>query len=128
MDCGNVVAIVQLVTQVLKNDWSKAVQLEPVIRRIYAIVQRWVPPHRRVTAGTWRLLNDRKIEKVADLLNRAGTAHNARLLRNYVSLCFDFTCNHKYYNFLESDWSINPPIRALIGHLQSEIVILMINW
>ena len=42
--------------------------------------------------------------------------------------------NHKYYNFLESDWSINPPIRALIGrlhvigHLQSEIVILMINW
>ena len=42
--------------------------------------------------------------------------------------------NHKYYNFLESDWSINPPIRALIGHLhvighlQPEIVILMINW
>ena len=36
--------------------------------------------------------------------------------------------NHKYYNFLESDWPINPPIRALIGHLhvighfQSEIV------
>ena len=38
------------------------------------------------------------------------------------------TINHKYYNFLESHWSINPPIRALIGHLQSEIVILMINW
>ena len=42
--------------------------------------------------------------------------------------------NHKYYNFLESDWSINPPIGALIGHLhvighlQLEIVMLMINW
>ena len=41
--------------------------------------------------------------------------------------------NHKDYNFLESDWSINPPIRALIEHLhviehlQSEIVIFMIN-
>ena len=32
--------------------------------------------------------------------------------------------NHKYYNFLESDRSIHPPIRTLIGHLQSEIVIL----
>ena len=46
----------------------------------------------------------------------------------------DFSINHRYYNFLESDWSISPPIRALIGHLhvighlQSEIVILMINW
>ena len=41
--------------------------------------------------------------------------------------------NHKNHNFLESDWPINPPIRALIGHLhvighlQSEIVILMIK-
>ena len=26
--------------------------------------------------------------------------------------------NHKYYNFLESDLSINPPIRALVGHVR----------
>ena len=45
--------------------------------------------------------------------------------------------NHRYYNFLESDWSTTPPppptIRALIGHLhvighlRLEIVTLMIN-
>ena len=38
----------------------------------------------------------------------------------------------KDYNFLEPDWSVNPPIIIghlhVIGHLQSEIVILMINW
>ena len=44
----------------------------------------------------------------------------------------DYQNNHKYYNFLESDWSINLSIRALIGHLlvighlQSEIVIFLI--
>ena len=74
-------------------------------------------------------LGSRNSHKTASRTKWPKTAPSANLLRMN-----DKRVNHNYYNFLESDWSINLPIRALIGHLhvighlQSEIVILMINW
>ncbi|XP_074626303.1 nucleoporin NUP188-like isoform X2 [Acropora palmata] len=42
----NVICIVDLVKEILLNDWSKAVQLKPIITRLYLIIQRCtVSPH-----------------------------------------------------------------------------------
>ena len=81
--------------------------------------------------NSWRAQGDsgRRVTRVPG----ATFSHVNRALKSTGCARVSMT-NHKYYNFLESDWSINPPIRALIGHLhvighlQSEIVILMINW
>ena len=75
-----------------------------------------------------------------DLNSVQVLSHLAQPTVLFVNNC-PITCKCPFYdlimsnnNFLESDWSINPPIRALIGHLhvighlESEIVILMINW
>lgn len=40
LDYQNVVCIVELVKEILQNDWSKAVHLKPIIARLYMIIQR----------------------------------------------------------------------------------------
>lgn len=40
LDCQNVICIVELVKEILLNDWSKAVRLKPIITRLYLIIQR----------------------------------------------------------------------------------------
>ncbi|XP_067051394.1 nucleoporin NUP188-like isoform X1 [Acropora muricata] len=46
LDGQNVICIVDLVKEILLNDWSKAVQLKPIITRLYLIIQRCtVSPH-----------------------------------------------------------------------------------
>jgi len=43
LDCQNVICIVELVKEILHNDWSKAVHLKPIITRLYMIIQRCTP-------------------------------------------------------------------------------------
>ncbi|XP_022809524.1 nucleoporin NUP188 homolog isoform X2 [Stylophora pistillata] len=43
VDCQNVICIVELVNEVLHNDWSKAVYLKPLTSRLYLIIQRCTP-------------------------------------------------------------------------------------
>ncbi|XP_068699835.1 nucleoporin NUP188-like isoform X3 [Montipora foliosa] len=46
LDGENVICIVELVQEILHNDWSKALHLRPVVSRLYMIVQRCaVSPH-----------------------------------------------------------------------------------
>ena len=40
VDCQNVICIVELVNEVLLNDWGKAVHLQPLSSRLYLIIQR----------------------------------------------------------------------------------------
>ena len=40
VDCQNVICIVELVNEVLLNDWDKAVYLQPLSSRLYLIIQR----------------------------------------------------------------------------------------
>ena len=40
VDCQNVICIVELVKEILLNDWNKAVRLKPIITRLYLIIQR----------------------------------------------------------------------------------------
>ncbi|CAH3134960.1 unnamed protein product [Pocillopora meandrina] len=43
VDCQNVICIVELVNEVLLNDWDKAVYLQPLSSRLYLIIQRCTP-------------------------------------------------------------------------------------
>ncbi|KAJ7394471.1 hypothetical protein OS493_000282 [Desmophyllum pertusum] len=43
LECQNVICIVELVKEILHNDWSKAVHLKPIIARLYVIIQRCTP-------------------------------------------------------------------------------------
>ncbi|XP_015771074.1 PREDICTED: nucleoporin NUP188 homolog [Acropora digitifera] len=46
LDGQNVICIVDLVKEILLNNWSKAVRLKPIITRLYLIIQRCtVSPH-----------------------------------------------------------------------------------
>ena len=40
LDCQNVICIVELVKEILHNDWAKAVHLKPIIAHLYMIIQR----------------------------------------------------------------------------------------
>ena len=41
-DGQNIICIVELVKEILHNDWSKAVHLQPITTRLYMIIQRFV--------------------------------------------------------------------------------------
>jgi len=43
LDYQNVICIVELVKEILHNDWSKAFHLKPIIARLYMIIQRCTP-------------------------------------------------------------------------------------
>ena len=42
LDGENVICIVELVQEILHNDWSKALHLRPIVSRLYMILQRYV--------------------------------------------------------------------------------------